>query len=90
MNRIAYEKYNPNHTLDENAKKLGCSIAALKRHFKINGVDRKFDVAYVYWKKIQSFYKDYIKLSNEYKGLRKGDEIIKFTENRISYEILSK
>ena len=57
MSQIAYEKYNPNHTLDENAKKLGCSIAALKRHFKTNGVDRKFDVAYVYWKKIQSFYK---------------------------------
>lgn len=54
-NRIAYEKYNPKRTLDENAKILGCSVAALKRHFKVGGVDRRFDVAYVCWKKIHRF-----------------------------------
>lgn len=86
MNRIAYEKYNPNHTLDENAKKLGCSIAALKRHFKINGVDRKFDVAYVYWKKIQSFYK-----KNPGASLRLASEQLGYSINTIrKYKVLSK
>ena len=35
MKRIAYELYDPCLTIKENADKLSCSVASLKKHFKI-------------------------------------------------------
>ena len=54
--KIAYELYNPHLTISENAQKLGCSESALRKHIQANDIDRKFDVHYVYWRKIQDFY----------------------------------
>lgn len=56
MKKVAYELYDPYLTIKENADKLGCSVVALKKHFKIKGVDRKFDGCYVRWKQIHDFY----------------------------------
>ena len=63
MKRIAYELYNPNLTISENAEKMGCSISALKKYLQTQDVDRKFDAHYVRWRNIQDFYKKNHKVS---------------------------
>lgn len=86
MKRIAYVKYNPHHTLEKNAKTLGCSIAAIKKHFKTRGVDRKFDVMFVRWKQIHGFY-----LRNPEASLEQAKLQLGYSINTIrKYKALSK
>lgn len=56
MKRIAYELYNPSHTIAENAQMLCCSVVALKKYLKSKGIDKNFDAQYVRWSQIQDFY----------------------------------
>lgn len=57
MKRIAYELYDANLSIRENAKKLGCSEAALRKHIKNTGTDGRYDAYYVRWKRIKEFFK---------------------------------
>ena len=54
--KIAYELYDPCLTIKENADRLGCSVVAIKKHFNIKGIDRKFDGHYVRWRHIHDFF----------------------------------
>ena len=56
MKRIAYELYDANLSIRENAQGLGCSEAALRKYIKNTGVDRRYDAYYVRWKRIKDFY----------------------------------
>lgn len=56
MKRIAYELYDANLSIRENAQKLGCSEAALRKYLKNTGVDRRYDAYYVRWKRIKDFF----------------------------------
>ena len=85
MKKIAYELYNPYLTIGENAQKLGCSVSALKKYFKIKGIDRKFDRHFVYWRKIKDFYEN-----NPSTSLKQGSEKIGCSINTIrKYKSLS-
>lgn len=85
MRKIAYELYNPSLSVSENAQKLGCSISALKKYFKIKGIDRKFDGHYVYWRKIKDFYEN-----NPSASLKQASEKIGCSINTIrKYKSLS-
>ena len=53
---IAYELYDANLSIRENAQKLGCSEAALRKYLKNTGVDRRYDAYYVRWKRIKDFF----------------------------------
>lgn len=52
MKRIAYELYNANLSIRENAQGLGCSEAALRKYLKNTGTDRRYDAYYVNINKI--------------------------------------
>ena len=52
MKRIAYELYDANLSIRENAQKLGCSEAALRKYLKNTGTDRRYDAYYVNINKI--------------------------------------
>ena len=56
MKRIAYELYDANLSIRENAQGLGCSEAALRKYLKNTGVDRRYDAYYVRWKRIKDFF----------------------------------
>ena len=56
MNRIAYELYDTNLSIRENAQELGCSEAALRKYLKNTGVDRRYDAYYVRWRRIKDFF----------------------------------
>ena len=56
MKRTAYELYDANLSIRENAQKLGCSEAALRKYLKNTGVDRRYDAYYVRWKRIKDFF----------------------------------
>ena len=85
MKRIAYELYDPCLTIKENADKLSCSVASLKKHFKIKGIDRKFDGYYVRWKQIQDFF---YKTPNA--SLRQASAILGYSINTLQkYRTLS-
>ena len=56
MKRIAYELYDANLSIRENAQELGCSEAALRKHLKNTGIDRRYDAYYVRWRKIKDFF----------------------------------
>ena len=75
MKRIAYELYNPSHTIVENAQMLGCSIVALKKYLKSKGIDKNFDAQYVRWFKIQDFYR------------KKPSATLKDAQNYLGYSI---
>ena len=86
MKRIAYEKYNPNLSIETNASKLGCSVAAIKKHFKTHGVDRRFDVMLVRWKQIHGFYQ-----KNPNASLEQARSQLGYSINTIrKYKALSK
>ena len=57
MKQFAYNLYNPNLTIAENAQILGCSVVALKKYLKSKGVDKNFDAQYVRWSQIQNYYR---------------------------------
>jgi hypothetical protein len=56
MKKIRYELYNPSLSLRENAEILGCSIPAIKKHFKTKEIDRRYDACYNRWKQIQDLF----------------------------------
>lgn len=56
MKRIAYELYDANLSIRENAQKLGCSEAALRKYLKNIGADRRYDAYYARWKRIKDFF----------------------------------
>jgi len=58
MKRTAYELYDANLSIRENAQKLGCSEAALRKYLKNTGVDRRYDAYYVRWKRIKDFFEE--------------------------------
>lgn len=85
MKKIRYELYNPSLSLEENALSLGCSVSALKKHFKTKDIDRKFDASYVRWKRIQDYFK---KKPNS--SLRQASEDLGYSINTIrSYKCKS-
>lgn len=57
MKKTAYELYDANKSISENAQKLGCSEAALRKHLKKTEADRRYDAYYARWKRIQDFFK---------------------------------
>lgn len=56
MKRIAYELYDANLSIRENAQKLGCSEAALRKYIKNTQIDRRYYAYYVRWRRIKDFY----------------------------------
>ena len=78
MKRIAYDLYDPCLTIKENAEKLGCSVVALKKHFKIKEIDRKFDGHYVRWKQVQDFFH-----KNPTVSLKQASELLGYSINTI-------
>ena len=57
MKKTAYELYDANLSISENAQRLGCSEAALRKHLKKTEADRRYDAYYARWKRIQDFFK---------------------------------
>ena len=55
--KIAYELYDANLSIKENAQKLGCSEAALRKYIKQTGADRRYDAYYSRWKRIKDYFK---------------------------------
>lgn len=55
--KIAYELYDANLSIRENAQKLGCSEAALRKYIKQTGADRRYDAYYSRWKRIKDYFK---------------------------------
>lgn len=55
--KIAYELYDANLSIKENAQKLGCSEAALRKYIKQTGADRRYDAYYSRWKRIKNYFK---------------------------------
>lgn len=55
--KIAYELYDANLSIRENAQKLGCSEAALRKYIKQIGADRRYDAYYSRWKRIKDYFK---------------------------------
>lgn len=53
MKSIAYELYDANLSIRENAQKLECSEAAVRKYIKNKGVDRRYDAYYVRWRRIE-------------------------------------
>lgn len=51
------DKYDPNLTVKENAELCNCSVAAIRHHIKVNGIDRKYDEALKKWKLVNEFSK---------------------------------
>ena len=83
--KIAYELYNPHLTISENAQKLGCSESALRKHIQANDIDRKFDVHYVFWRRIQDFYEQ-----NPTASLREASKNLGYSINTVrKYKNLS-
>ena len=56
MKRIAYELYDANLSICENAQRLGCSEAALRKYLKNKGADRRYDAYYVRWRRIKDYF----------------------------------
>lgn len=55
--KIAYELYEANLSIRENAQKLGCSEAALRKYIRKTGADRRYDAYYSRWKRIKDYFK---------------------------------
>lgn len=55
--KIAYELYDANLSIRENAQKLGCSEAALRKYIKQTGADRRYDACHSRWKRIKDYFK---------------------------------
>ena len=55
--KIAYELYDANLSIRENAQKLGCSEAALRKYIRKTGADRRYDAYYVRWKRVNDYFK---------------------------------
>lgn len=53
--KVAYELYNPNLSIRDNASVLRCSEAAIRKFIKKASIDRRYDAQYSKWKKIQDF-----------------------------------
>lgn len=55
--RIPYELYDSSLSIDENAVRLNCKPSTIRKYIKKSGIDRKYDVQYVRWKKVHDFSK---------------------------------
>lgn len=78
-------KYNPAHSIKENAELCGVSVAAFRKYIRDNEIDRKYDAHYVRWKKITDYYKKNTKAT-----LKKASEELGFSINTIrKYKSLS-
>ncbi len=55
--RIQYSLYDPALSVNENAERLGCSSATIRRFIRSREIDRQFDVAYSKWKAVNDFNK---------------------------------
>ena len=83
--KIAYELYDANLSIRENAQKLGCSEAALQKYIKDKGVDRRYDACYVRWRNIREFFDKTPKAT-----LRQASDALGYSPHTISkYKALS-
>ena len=57
--KVDYNRYNPSLSLKQNAEILGCSVSALKKHFKTVEMDVGYDAIYQRWKTINDFKKEH-------------------------------
>ena len=55
--KIRYELYDAALSVEENAQRLGCSPASIRKYIRTKEIDRKFDVAYHRWKTITDYNK---------------------------------
>lgn len=47
--------YDPNLSVEENAKKIGCSVANVRKYIQLNGIDRRFDSKLATWKRVNDY-----------------------------------
>lgn len=47
--------YDPNLSVEENAKKIGCSVANVRKYIQVSGIDRRFDAKLATWKRVNDY-----------------------------------
>lgn len=50
--------YDPKLSIEENAKKFGCSIANVRKYIQTAGIDRRYDSKLALWRLVNDFYKE--------------------------------
>ncbi len=55
--KIRYDLYDSALGVEENAKRLGCSISTIRKFIRTKDIDRSFDATFVRWKRINDFCK---------------------------------
>ena len=83
--RVAYELYDPALSIEDNADRLGCSVASLRKHFSQKGIDRRYDVQYRRWRQVNRYYSD-----NPESSLRTASEELHCSINTIrKYRVMT-
>ena len=50
--------YDPKLSIEENAKKFGCSVANVRKYIQTAGIDRRYDSKLALWRLVNDFYKE--------------------------------
>lgn len=75
MSKIHFDKYNPELSVEENARIIGCAESTIRKYIRTSLIDRKYDTHYLRWKTITDFKKKHPDYSLRQKSIELGFSI---------------